>query len=140
MTREWVEKYLTKPSRLLVVSADGIEEVVAASLRDYDCDVVRAQNTDRAAYLLRTHKFDVIFLDMALPDQGGQDVLREIKYHCADTPVVVLTSFFDASVMEEATKLGIVSFMKKPTELCPDLFQQVFGLFKIRAVPSLTGA
>lgn len=140
MTRQWVEKYLAKPSRILVVSDDGIADVISSSLQGYDFDMVTATDTKRAAYLIRTQRFDLIFLDAALPDSGAQDVVRQVRYHCPETPLILLTSYFDASVLEEATKLGVVSFMKKPTACVPDLCQQLFGVFKIRAVPSFTAA
>lgn len=140
MTRAWVEKYLTKPSRILIISEDEIADVIASSLDGYECEIVRAQTVTRAAYLVRTHKFDVIFLDMCLPEHGSQDVVRQIRFHCPETPLILLTSFMDASVLEEASKLGVVSFMKRPTARVPELCTQLFGVFKIRAVPAFTAA
>jgi DNA-binding response OmpR family regulator len=89
-----------------------------------------------ASSLLRAHKYDLVFLDINLPGKSGIDVLREIKDESPETPVVMMTGMFDGQLIEQASRLGIVSLMKKPTDFTPAFIKELFQLFKIRGSPA----
>lgn len=44
---------------------------------------------------LKTTQFDLIFLDLTLPDSEGSDSIKNIIKHAADIPVIVLTGMND---------------------------------------------
>lgn len=134
---EWVDRYGTKPSRLLIVDdIDGICESIKRALKGYNCVFDVAYTGEIASSLLRAHKYDLVFLDIGLPGKSGIDVLREIKQESPETPVVMMTGTHDGQLIEQASRLGIVSLMRKPTDFSPTFIKELFQLFKIRGIPA----
>src|SRR5690348_17397901 len=112
---EWVEEYLAKPSRLLIVDdQEGVAEMIERALDGYDCECVSVQDGESALHEIHNGKFDLIFLDIVLPGINGIDVLREVKRVAPETPVVVMTGYFGGELLNQASKLGIVTFLRKP--------------------------
>lgn len=133
---EWVEEYLTKPSRLLIVDdAPEIIRVIEQALDGYDCECVAAEDGAAAVHEIRNSKFDLIFLDLILPEVPGIEVLKEVKRITPETPVVVMTGFITTELMNQASRLGVVTFLRKPVDFTPAFIKQVFQLFKVRGAP-----
>ena len=133
---EWVDRYLARPSRLLIVDDQaGIADVIQEALTGYNCVYDVADSGEAASELLRQHKYDLIFLDIALPGRSGIEVLKDVKATSPETPVVMMTGFFDGVLIEQASRLGIVSLMRKPHDFTPAFIKEIFQLFKIRGVP-----
>lgn len=55
-------------------------------------DVIEAENVDQANDILRNHQPEVVFLDIALPEEAGIGLIASIKAVAADTRIVVVTS------------------------------------------------
>jgi two-component system, LuxR family, response regulator FixJ len=55
-----------------------------------------------------------IITDVRMPEITGIDLLRRVKEHHADIPVIVITGHGDISLAVEAMKLGAVDFLEKP--------------------------
>jgi signal transduction histidine kinase/CheY-like chemotaxis protein len=60
--------------------------------------------------------FDVVVLDLHMPSQNGLDVVRTMRRTpgLERVPVVLLTSWLDAGVAEEAAGLGVPRVLRKP--------------------------
>lgn len=67
-------------------------------------------------------KIDVVLLDLKMPGMGGVEVLKSIRKHQPDLPVIILTAIHDKK--EECEKLGIEAFVKKPYSL-EELYQRI---------------
>ena len=63
--------------------------------------------------LLDSHKFDVIILDLSLPDSSGLNTFKTVNVHSPQTPVIVLTGYEDESIGINALKLGAQDFLVK---------------------------
>ena len=61
--------------------------------------------------------YDVIILDLIMPNKDGISVLKDMKEKSLDKKVIVLTSFNSGDVIREASELGISYFILKPFEL-----------------------
>ncbi len=55
-----------------------------------------------------------IITDVRMPEITGIDLLRRVKEHHANIPVIVITGHGDISLAVEAMKLGAVDFLEKP--------------------------
>lgn len=134
---EWVETYLTKPAKVLIVDdAPFISEVIMAALKEYGCEFVCCFDGESAITHVQSTCFDIIFLDLMLPGVNGVEVLKKIKSVAPQTPVVFMTGYLDSSLLDEVFSLGIVTFMRKPFDLTPARVRQAFQVFKIRGFPA----
>jgi DNA-binding NtrC family response regulator len=68
------------------------------------------------AGLLEREKFDVIMLDMDMPNVSGMDILRAMRTKGSDTPVVILTGVSDVDLAVRAMKLGAFDYLTKPVD------------------------
>ena len=53
-------------------------------------DLQRSENLTTGLNRLRISSFDVVVLDLSLPDSQGIDALVAVRNECPDTPIVVL--------------------------------------------------
>ena len=67
--------------------------------------------------LNKEDEYDVILLDLIMPNKYGLQVLRELRERNLHKSVIVLTSFNAQNVIREASELGISYFILKPFEL-----------------------
>ena len=61
--------------------------------------------------------YDVILLDLIMPNKDGMSVLKDMKEKKLDKKIIVLTSFNTGEVIREASELGVSYFILKPFEL-----------------------
>jgi two-component system nitrogen regulation response regulator NtrX len=66
-----------------------------------------------AMELLQGNRFDVVYLDLGMPDRDGIDVLQDIRLHRPDQIVVILTGQGTIEKAVEATRLGAFDFLEK---------------------------
>ena len=66
--------------------------------------------------LLEKEPFDIILLDMVMPNVSGMDILSDIKSKGTDTQVVVLTGISDVDLAVNAMKLGAFDYLIKPVD------------------------
>jgi len=66
--------------------------------------------------LLQREKFDIIMLDMDMPNVSGMDILRSMRAKGDPTPVVILTGVSDVDLAVRAMKLGAFDYLTKPVD------------------------
>jgi len=66
-----------------------------------------------AIEIIKQRFFDIIILDVGLPEMNGVQVLKEIKKINITTPVIMLTGMDDRKTAVEALKLGAVDYIVK---------------------------
>ncbi len=82
--------------------------------------VGEARNDSEVLNLLRTHDWDAVVLDIAMPGRGGLELLTEMKRLFPKLPVLVLTMHPDDQYAMRAFKEGASGYMNKespPEEL-----------------------
>ncbi|MEO6203478.1 MAG: response regulator [Nitrospirales bacterium] len=104
-------------SILLVEDNPADAELVRERLKDASgmspFDITRALTLQEALETLQTTPFDVILLDLNLPETNGLETLKRIRSANSDIPLVVLTSNEDEPVALEAIKLGAQDYIPK---------------------------
>ena len=100
--------------RLLMVDDEPfLREAVATSLRFMGYEVTTAQGGDEALRLARAQRFDLILLDVTLPDTDGFEVLRRLRRDGSQVPVLFLTARDTAA--DRATGLALGGdYLTKP--------------------------
>ncbi len=104
---------------LIVDDEAEIRESLEGILREEGYLVTTAATAAEALELLRDAAYDVVLLDIWLPDRDGLETLGEIRqFDSANIPEVVIISghgTIEAAV--RATKLGAYDFLEKPLSL-----------------------
>lgn len=66
---------------------------------------------------LKLHKYNLVILDINLPDMRGEEVLEKIRTRGMDIPVLILTAFSEKSLILNVTGHGIHDYLLKPVDL-----------------------
>ena len=77
-------------------------------------NIIFAENALQAREKLEEQDFDLVTLDLRLPDANGVDLLKEIKRVRPDVEVIIITGFGDLKSSMEAIKAGAYSYLLKP--------------------------
>jgi DNA-binding NtrC family response regulator len=105
-------------ARLLVVDDEKlIRGSLQRALAGLGYEVDAADSSAAALTALARTRFDLVVLDLKLPDGTGLALLRRIVGEAPDTKVVVITAHGTVETAVEAMKLGAYDFIKKPFEL-----------------------
>jgi len=100
---------------LLVVDDEPfLREVVAASLRFLGFQVTTGQTAADALRLARGRPFDLIVLDVMLPDGDGFEVVRRLRRDGFGVPVIFLTARDTEADKVAGLSLGGDDYMTKP--------------------------
>jgi len=63
---------------------------------------------------IREGQFDLVLLDMKLPDMDGMEILRTVRKERSDVYIIVMTGYSTVQNAVEAMKLGAVDYLSKP--------------------------
>jgi len=107
-------------NHILVVDDEAeIRNSLEEILREEGYGVATAANAAEALVLLQDAPYDVVLLDIWLPDRDGLDVLADIRQFPAETrpEVVIISGHGTIETAVKATKLGAYDFLEKPLSL-----------------------
>ncbi|HEX5888825.1 MAG TPA: sigma-54 dependent transcriptional regulator [Pyrinomonadaceae bacterium] len=100
-----------------ILTVDDEETITIALdllLRDHGYNVNAASTAAEAQALLARHWYDLVFLDLRLPDADGIALLAHIKETAPETEVVLMTAHGSLDVTIEAIKRGAFYYLEKP--------------------------
>ena len=61
-------------------------------------------------------RFDLVFLDLKLPDIPGDELYEKLKGLYPDLPIVIITGYPDSEILTKILASGPVTVIKKPIE------------------------
>lgn len=103
------------PVRILVLDDEPpIRKLLRASLGTQGFEVVEAASGAEGQALMSEQAFDLVILDLGLPDLSGHDLLRRWRASGNATPVMILSSRTDEAGIVQALELGADDYMTKP--------------------------
>jgi len=106
------------PPAILVIDDDlGTREMAERVLTDAGFEVQNTPSGREGAGLAHTHPFELILLDLRLPDIPGTEVIRELRSDRILTPFVLVSAFLTTPITVEAMKLGAVNVLEKPISI-----------------------
>jgi len=110
-----IVKLLRDHGELLVVDDEPfLRDAVAASLGFLGFDVITAETGAEALRLARDRPFDLVVLDVMLPDTDGFDVVRRLRRDGRHVPVIFLTARETQADKVTGLTLGGDDYMTKP--------------------------
>lgn len=102
--------------RLLLIEDDPDDaELILALLEESDCnvDVVHERLLTLGLRQIESQAFDLVFLDLSLPDSWGLDTLRRLRKSFPNLPVVLMTGATMTEIAEKAEQEGVVACLFK---------------------------
>ena len=104
--------------RILVIDDDSTIADILKEFLSTDGRYVRAcYNGKSAIDLLKKEPFDIIIVDLVMPDIGGEEVLKFAKRRYPDIVVIILTGHASVESAIMAIKEGAYDYIKKPCRL-----------------------
>lgn len=112
---------------LLIEDSAADAELILEMLHECNerCVLNVADRLSSGLKLLDDLPFDVVLLDLGLPDSMGLDGLRKIRDAQPRMPLIVMTGFSDAEVSIQAIALGAQDFLVKGRFDCDLLYRSV---------------
>ena len=115
--------------RILIVENDKLlNKTLAYNLASDGYDITSAQNARTAADKLTVSEYDLVLLDINLPDGNGYDLCRLVKPEHPDTMVIFLTANDMESDMLRGYELGAEDYVTKPFSIGA-LQQKISAMF-----------
>jgi two-component system, NtrC family, nitrogen regulation response regulator NtrX len=106
-------------AHVLVVDDEAdIRALIQEILTDENYQVTVAANAAEARSARKENRFDLVLLDIWMPDTDGISLLREWSEHGElETPVVIMSGHGTVDTAVEATRLGALDFVEKPLSI-----------------------
>jgi len=108
------------PAQVLLVEDDSrMEEILSTSMTEDNIVLTRAQNGREALQWLGQGKFDLVLLDLGMPEMDGFAFLEEVRKAppSQQVPVIVLTAWQGTQDKLRSFELGAVDYVTKPFEV-----------------------
>jgi DNA-binding NtrC family response regulator len=109
------ERSWTQPPKVLAVDD---EQVVCESIRrvlsEEGYDVSTSTSSRAGLELLRKEHFDLLLLDIKMPEMDGIELLRAARDVSPETEVLIVTGYATIETAVEAIKLGAFDYLEKP--------------------------
>jgi two-component system response regulator PilR (NtrC family) len=108
---------MPKGKKILVIDDELFSrEFFHKILERTDFSVKTASNGSEGLSLFKESTYDLVILDIRLPDANGMEILKQIKEMNPLTPVIIITAYGTVENAVRAMKLGAFDFLMKPFE------------------------
>ena len=107
------------PTNMIRILIADDHAIVRAGLRQFIVDQADMQVTGEAAtgseciQLVRVAEFDVVLLDISMPDKNGIDTLKTLKQLRPDLPVLMLSGFAEDQYAVNLLRAGAAGYLNK---------------------------
>jgi len=105
---------ISKGHILVIDDEADIRESLFDLLSLYDYQITMAVNATEGLEKVESGTFDLILLDLSLPDGSGMDVLERLRERGVETPVFLITAYGSLEIAIEALKRGAADYFSKP--------------------------
>ncbi|HLJ23626.1 MAG TPA: sigma-54 dependent transcriptional regulator, partial [Candidatus Acidoferrales bacterium] len=102
---------------LLIEDKHELRLMLKTALGKEGFQITDAADSASALQHLRRREFAAVLTDLKLPGAGGLDVLRAVKEHALNTPVIIMTAYGSIEEAVKAMKEGAYDFIQKPLDL-----------------------
>jgi excisionase family DNA binding protein len=106
-----------QPTVLVVDDDPSVQELFKTFLKKHGFSRVVVGTAKEAFSSLRKQKFDLVFLDLQLPDEPGDQVFKIAKQIDPDLNVVAITGYPDSKVLHRILQISPVTVLRKPLKI-----------------------
>ncbi len=113
---EWLQRNSAqaKATILIVDDEETIREIFKEALEELGHRVMVAENGYKGLELVKQWDFDLVFLDLKMPDMDGAELFHQINTIKPKLPVTIITGYPESEIMARALAQGPFGVMKKP--------------------------
>jgi signal transduction histidine kinase len=121
---------ITKP-RILIVEDNPMNRTLIVKIlqkRGFETDT--AENGKIAVFKVRNQKYDIVLMDLQMPEVDGYEATRQIRglqNHKSNIPIIAMTAHTMAGEMEKCFEIGMDDFIPKPF-FSDMLFKKIYAL------------
>jgi CheY-like chemotaxis protein len=108
---------MNKQKKILFIDDEEITSKIGElMLKDLGHDVTTTQSGQEGLKLLKIHDFDLLFLDLMMPEIYGLDILKKIRKDkkLKKLRVIIQTGVMNKEELEEAYRMGVIAIITKP--------------------------
>ncbi|MCX7956338.1 MAG: response regulator [Endomicrobia bacterium] len=102
---------------LIVDDDDSLRETFRILLSKVGYDINVAKNGSEAIEKVKSDRYDLVFLDIKMPDINGVDVFKEIKKISSETIVFFISAYPKEEIIEEDVTKEVFGFIQKPFDI-----------------------
>jgi len=114
---------------LIVEDEDKLAGIILRSLKGEGFAVDRAASSEEGFEYARSFHYDLLLLDLLLPDGSGTALLRRLRQHHQKVPVLILTARGEIDTKAENFEAGADDYLTKPFALA-ELLMRVRALLR----------
>jgi DNA-binding NtrC family response regulator len=89
---------------------EGLQDLLTSE--GYAVDL--AHNGAEGLHKMETRGYDLVLLDLMMPDRSGMEVLQEVRGRDRETPIFLITAYGSVDAAVQALKLGANDYFSKP--------------------------
>ena len=116
MTASQATTIPTKGRVLVVDDESDIRESLELLLASEGYSVELAQNATEGLQKMESSGYDLVLLDLMMPDKSGMQVIEEVRQRDKDTPIFMITAYGSVEKAVQALKAGANDYFSKPWE------------------------
>jgi excisionase family DNA binding protein len=106
-----------QPTVLVVDDDESLQNLFKLFLKKIGFSRVVVGTVKEALAALDKQKFDLIFLDLKLPDGPADDVYDTAKQEQPECPIIVITGYPDSEMLNRILAKGPITVLKKPLKV-----------------------
>lgn len=132
---------MTRTARHILIVEDNpdIARLIQLHSKDLNCDSTLAVNGKQAIEFIDRHVYDLIILDLMLPEVDGLTVCRHLRSQTHYTPVIMLTSKSTELDRVLGLEIGADDYVTKPFSI-PELVARIKAQLRRSEADSNTAA
>lgn len=86
-------------------------------------EVCLVPSADQALEVMKNNTFDILLIDVKMPERDGMYLMRAVKKQWPEVPIVVMSGYPTPETIAEGLQLGAEEFIAKP--FTPDEFLEI---------------
>lgn len=104
---------------LLIDDSQAVVEALTFWLENEGTTVDSCDDGIKGLHLIRNEKFDLIFLDIAMPEFTGLELIDSLRQEdlLKSKNIIIFTASSDKNLFEQLNDLGVKGIIKKPSSL-----------------------
>ena len=106
-----------QPTVLVVDDDEQLQSLFKLFLKKIGFSRVVVGTVKEALAALDKQKFDLIFLDLKLPDGPADDVYDKAREEQPEAPIIIITGYPDSEMLDRILERGPITVLKKPLQV-----------------------